>query len=119
MPLMKTKAPSSRTAIDSPVLRVLVIKTDNLDHYAAEIAKGQAMITAKGARATLRVWRARFAGPEAGSVIVTVEYPSLQAYVDTERTMNADAEYVAWYRALGKRRAVVSDSLFDGVEPGT
>ncbi len=96
----------------STVLRVLVIKTDNVAGYVQELDKGQALLKKLGVQETLRVWQARFAGPEAGSVVVSIEFPSMSALVDSDTKTSANSEYKEWLKGLDKIRKIVSDSLY-------
>ena len=95
------------------VLRVLVVKTDNPTAYAQELTKGIELMKSMGIPATLRVWRAKFAGPEAGSVVVSIEYPSLAAYAAAEAKLSASSDYMTWLKGLDKIRTIVSDSLYN------
>ena len=99
-------------AADQVTLRVVVVKTDNADAYVKEIAKGQALLKKLGSSAIVRVWRARFAGENAGAVVVSVEHPSLMAMAKDDATVQADAEYQTWLKGLDKLRTVVSDSIY-------
>lgn len=103
---------STALAQKSTVLRVLVIKTDNVAGYVQELDKGQALLKKLGVQETLRVWQARFAGPEAGSVVVSIEFPSMSALVDSDTKTNANSEYKEWLKGLDKIRKIVSDSLY-------
>jgi hypothetical protein len=103
---------STAFAQKSTVLRVLVIKTDNVAGYVQELDKGQALLKKLGVQETLRVWQARFAGPEAGSVVVSIEFPSMSALVDSDTKTNANSEYKEWLKGLDKIRKIVSDSLY-------
>ena len=103
----------SAFAQKATVLRVLVVKTDNPTAYAQELTKGIELMKSMGIPATLRVWRARFAGPEAGSVVVSIEYPSLAAYAAADAKLSASSEYMAWLKGLDKIRTIVSDSLYN------
>ena len=96
----------------STVLRVLVIKTDNVAGYVQELDKGQALLKKLGVQETLRVWQARFAGPEAGSVVVSIEFPSMSALVDSDTKTSTNSEYKEWLKGLDKVRKIVSDSLY-------
>ena len=96
----------------STVLRVLVIKTENVAGYVQELDKGQALLKKLGVQETLRVWQARFAGPEAGSVVVSIEFPSMSALVDSDTKTSANSEYKEWLKGLDKVRKIVSDSLY-------
>ena len=103
---------STAFAQKSTVLRVLVIKTDNVAGYVQELDKGQALLKKLGVQETLRVWQARFAGPEAGSVVVSIEFPSMSALVDSDTKTSANSEYKEWLKGLDKVRKIVSDSLY-------
>jgi hypothetical protein len=103
---------STALAQKSTVLRVLVIKTDNVAGYVQELDKGQALLKKLGVQETPRVWQARFAGPEAGSVVVSIEFPSMSALVDSDTKTNANSEYKEWLKGLDKIRKIVSDSLY-------
>jgi uncharacterized protein YbaA (DUF1428 family) len=104
-------------AADTVVLRVVAVQTDNLDGYLKEIEKGKTLLKRLGSPAIVRVWQARFAGENAGSVVVGVEYPSLAAFATAEAKVSADAEYQAWIKGLSKLRKVVSDSLYNELKP--
>ena len=100
-------------AADQVTLRVLAVKTDNADAYVKEIAKGQALMKKLGSPAIIRVWRARFAGDNAGSIVVAIEYPSLMAMAKDEAVVEADADYQTWFKGLDKIRTIVSDSIYN------
>jgi hypothetical protein len=95
------------------VLRVIRVKTDNVAAYVAEIEKGRQLQKSLGSSAQIRVWQARFAGPDAGAVVVSIEYPSMAAYVADEAKVDASAEYQTWLKGLNKIRTIVSDSLYN------
>ncbi len=94
------------------VLRVIIVKTDNLPGYVQELDKGKTLLKSLGVQETLRVWQARFAGPEAGSVVVSIEFPSMAALVESDNKTNASSEYKEWLKGLDKIRKIVSDSLY-------
>jgi hypothetical protein len=95
------------------VLRVIRVKTDNVAAYVAEIEKGRQLQKSLGSSAQIRVWQARFAGPDAGAVVVSIEYPSMAAYVADEAKVDASTEYQTWLKGLSKIRTIVSDSLYN------
>jgi hypothetical protein len=103
---------STLAAADHVVLRLITVKTENADAYLKEIDKGREILKKLGAAATIRVWRARFAGEHTGSVVISVEYPSLATMAKNEALIEESAEYMAWLKSLDKLRAVVSDSLY-------
>jgi transcriptional regulator GlxA family with amidase domain len=94
------------------VLRVVVVKTDDPAAYAQELEKGKQVMKSLGIQAQTRVWQARFAGPEAGMVVATIEYPNMAAFADAVAKTNASSEYQAWIKGLDKVRKIVSDSLY-------
>lgn len=104
-------------AAEPTALRVVVVETQNVDAYIKELAKGQALLKKLQSPATIRVWRARFAGPNAGAIIVSVEYPNLAAVASDDAKIAASAEYSAWLKGLDKLRKVVSDSLYQELKP--
>src|SRR3989442_14665921 len=60
-------------------LRVVVVKTDNVPAYVQDIEKGRQLSKSMGLQGQVGVWRARFAGPEAGTVVGSIEYPKMAA----------------------------------------
>ena len=102
---------------EAGVLRVVVVEASDPAAYAKALEQGKALMKAKGLPADIRVWRARFAGDRAGSVVAAIEYPSLEALAKADATMNADAELKAWLASLSKVRKVISDSIYEEVKP--
>lgn len=94
------------------VLRVVVVKTDNPAAYAQEIEKGRQLMKSLGVQQTTRVWQARFAGPEAGSMVVSIEYPTMEAFTEAYNKTGASSDYQNWLKGLDKIRKIVSDSLY-------
>ncbi|HEY4230108.1 MAG TPA: hypothetical protein VGO79_08035 [Thermoanaerobaculia bacterium] len=99
-------------AADHVVLRVLVVKSDNPEAYLKEIDRARELLKKLGTTQIIRVWRARFAGEHAGSIVVSVEYPSMASMAKDEAAIDTNPEYIAWYKGLDKVRTVVSDSLY-------
>lgn len=99
-------------AASTAVQRVITVKTDNVAAYIAELDKGRAMMKRLGVNSTLRVWRATFAGPNAGTVVVTQEYASFAALADANAKTSADPEFSKWLATLDKVRTITSDSLY-------
>ena len=100
-------------ALQATVLRVVTVQTDDLGAYVKQIEQGQALLKKLGSPAVLRVWRARFAGPEAGTVVVSIAYADMATFAADDSKVAADPEYAAWLKGLSKIRKVVSDSLFE------
>jgi hypothetical protein len=103
---------SAALAQKATVLRVVVVKTDNPAAYAQEIEKGKQLMKSIGIQAQIRVWQARFAGPEAGAVVVSIEYPSMAAFAEADAKASASSDYQTWLKGLDKLRKIVSDSLY-------
>ena len=110
---------SSIFALDAraTVLRVVTVQTDNADAYLQELGRGQALIKKLGGSAVLRVWRARFAGPNAGTIVVSIEYPDLITFANDEKKVTETPEYQEWLKGLAKVRKVLSDSLYEEMKP--
>ena len=104
-------------AEDAPVLRVVVVQTDNPDAYVKEIEKGRAIMKRLEVTGTTRVWKAKFAGQDAGHVVVSVEYSSLASLAKDDEKTTADPAYQAWLKDLDKMRKIVSDSLYTESKP--
>jgi hypothetical protein len=96
----------------SVVLRVVTVKTDNAAAYVQEVDKARQIIKRLGLSVQTRAWRATYAGPNAGTVIVSQEYASLAAFADAMTKANADPEYSQLIKGLDKIRTVQSDSLY-------
>ena len=103
---------STALAQKATVLRVVVVKTDDPAAYAQELEKGRQVMKSLGIQAQTRVWQARFAGPDAGMVVATIEYPNMAAFSDAVAKTNASSEYQTWIKGLDKIRKIVSDSLY-------
>lgn len=110
--LLVWAASSAAFAQKTTVLRVVVVKTESPAAYAQEVEKGRQIMKNLGVQATTRVWQARFAGPEAGAVVVSIEYPSMDAFTDAYKKTNASSDYQNWLKELDKVRKIVSDSLY-------
>jgi ABC-type sugar transport system substrate-binding protein len=94
------------------VLRVVVIKTDDVSAYLQQLEKGKEIMKKLGITQQIRVWQATFAGPNAGSVVAAIEYPNMAALADADAKTHADKDYQAWLKDTGKLRTIVSDSLY-------
>ena len=99
-------------AAEPTVLRVVVVKADDVNAYVQQLEQGRALLKRLGSAGTVRAWRARFAGPDTGTVVVSVEYPNMAAFAADEPKIAGSAEYQAWLKGLDKVRKVVSDSLY-------
>jgi hypothetical protein len=104
-------------AEDATVLRVVVVQTDNPDAYVKEMEKGRAHMKRLESTGKIRVWKAKFAGQDAGNIVVSVEYPSLAALAKDDEKATADPAFRAWLKDLDKMRKIVSDSLYTESKP--
>lgn len=102
---------------DTPVMRVVVLESVEVTAYLREMERGKALIAANGIEVEIRVWRAKFAGPEAGRVVVHAVYPSLAALAANDAKMTTVPELQAWTKGLDKVRTIVSDSLYSELKP--
>jgi hypothetical protein len=93
-------------------LRVIVVKTEDASAYLRELDKGKAMLKRLGVTVQMRAWRATFAGPDTGSLIVSQEYPSFAAFAEAAAKTAADPEFSQWLRNLDKVRKIATDSLY-------
>ena len=99
-------------AANTEWLRVINVKTDNVAAYVQELDKGRAMMKRLGVNVTTRIWRATYAGPNTGMIVVSQEYPSWQAFVDAQGKTSADPQFSAWLAGLDKIRTIISDSIY-------
>ena len=104
-------------AANATTMRVVVVETSDVAAYAKALEEGKALLKKKGSPAELHLWSGRFAGPDAGHIAVTIEYPSLEALAKDDAMMRSDAELSAWLARLGKIRKIVSDSIYEEVKP--
>jgi hypothetical protein len=99
-------------AADTAVQRVIVVQTDDVNAYLKELDAARAITKRLGGTSVIRVWRARFAGDSAGSIVVTIEYASMMAYAREEEKAQSDPEEQALLARLAKMRRILSDSLY-------
>jgi ABC-type sugar transport system substrate-binding protein len=94
------------------VLRVVIIKTDDVSAYLQQLEKGKEIMKKLGISQQIRVWQATFAGPNAGSIAAAIEYPSMAALADADAKTHGDKDYQAWLKETSKIRTIVSDSIY-------
>jgi hypothetical protein len=103
---------SAALAQKSIVIRVVIVKTDNAAAYAQALEDGKAIMKKAGIESTTRVYQATFAGPNAGTVVAVLEYPSMVALAEAQAKLSTDKEYSAWLKGLDKIRTIISDSIY-------
>ncbi len=98
---------------EATVLRVVVVETDDVTAYMGKMSALRADMQRLGIKSTVRVWRARFAGPNAGSIVVAVEYADMATFAADDARIAGDAEYQGTLKEMSKMRKIVSDSLYE------
>ena len=99
-------------AVKTTGMRVVVVKTEDVAGYLQWLEKGKEIMNNLGLNGSVRVWRATFAGPNAGNIIVAIEFPDMHAFADAETKTRADKNYLAWLAEMAKNRTIISDSLY-------
>jgi hypothetical protein len=98
---------------EATVLRVVVVETNDVAAYMGQLNTLKASLQRLGSKSTIRAWRARFAGPNAGSVVVAVEYADMASFAAEDSMIAKDAEYQATLKSMSQVRKIVSDSLYE------
>jgi hypothetical protein len=94
-----------------------VVQATDIKVYIHEVDKLQALNKKAGQPITLRVWRATFAGADAGAIVVSVEVPNLAALANMNALQKSNAEIGSEMQRIGALRKIVSDSLYDELTP--
>jgi hypothetical protein len=103
----------SAVAADTAVSRVIVVQTADVPGYVHEVETLQALLKKANVPATLRVWRASYAGSDTGSIVVTVEVPNLAGIAKIEDSLRTNPDLAAEMKKISGMRKIVSDSLYD------
>ena len=98
---------------EATVLRVVVVETNDVAAYMGQLNTLRANLQRLGSKSTVRAWRARFAGPNAGSIVVAVEYADMATFAAEDSIIAKDAEYQATLKTMSQMRKIVSDSLYE------
>ncbi len=104
-------------AAEPPLLRVIVIETGDPKAYRHELENVLRLERTVVPEATARVWQARFAGAEVGTLVVTAELPSLAALAKLDELERTNAEFAASLKRIRLLRHIVSDSLYEEILP--
>jgi hypothetical protein len=99
------------------VIRVVGVETNDVAAYVQQIARGQVILRRLNSPGTIRVLTAAYAGPNAGNVIVTIEYASMIELAEDEARGLADEGYRNWLAGLASIRTNVSDSIYRDISP--
>ena len=102
----------------STVLRVIAVQTPDIKTYRHEVETLQGEFKKEGLPVTLRVWRATYAGPDTGTIIVTVEVPDLATLAKIEdAVMKPNSPLGATMKRIEAMRKITSDSLYEELSP--
>jgi hypothetical protein len=102
----------------STTLRVIAVQTPDIKTYRHEVETLQGEFKKEGLPVTLRVWRATYAGPDAGTIIVTVEVPDLATLAKIEdAVLKPNSPLSATMKRIEAIRKITSDSLYEELSP--
>jgi len=102
----------------SATLRVIAVQTNDIKTYRHEVEILQSEFKKEGLPVTLRVWRATYAGPDTGTIIVTVEVPDLATLAKIEEAvMKPNSALGATMKRIEAIRKIASDSLYEELSP--
>ena len=98
-------------------MRVIVVQSTDLKAYLHEVATLRAQFKKIGLPVTLRAWRARFAGSEAGAIVVSVEVPDLATLAKVDDAQKGNSEIAATMQRIEGLRKIASDSIYEELSP--
>ena len=104
------------SASAATIARVISVQVTDLKAYTHEVDVLQGQLKKAGAAVTIRIWRARFAGSETGTLIVAIEMPDLATLAKVDELQKSNAEIAGTMQKIGALRKIVSDSLYDEVK---
>ena len=102
----------------SATLRVIAVQTSDIKTYRHEVDTLQGEFKKEGLPVTLRVWRATYAGPDTGTIIVTVEVPDLATLAKIQDAVTKpNSALGATMKRIEAIRKIASDSLYEELSP--
>jgi hypothetical protein len=104
------------SASAAPIARVISVQVTDLKAYAHEVDVLQGQMKKAGVAVTIRIWRARFAGSDAGTLIVAIEMPDLATLAKVDELQKSNTEIAATMQKIGALRKIVSDSIYEEVK---
>lgn len=120
--LLAAAAPAASPPNAGPaVSEVLVFDVGgNLEKFMALSKRADSIAQKSGSSGKARTWISAYAGPNSGSVVVVVEYPSMVALAESTTKMRATPE---WRQLVADAQSssikVVSDSIVVELKNGT
>jgi len=110
----------STSAWAQAVMQTVTVKVNpgQMSTYLGKVAALQGVMDRVGGGARLQVWNATAAGQAAGTTLVSVAYPSLQAYAETSTKATKDKEWQKIMGSLDGIRALVSQGLIESRDGG-
>ncbi len=88
------------------------VKPGKLGSYLEQIEALKKVQKRVGSTGTTRVWQATLFGEGTGTVAVGLTHPSLAAFAENSRKLQADTEWQKLIAGLDSVRTIVSSSLF-------
>jgi len=104
------------SASAATIARVIGVQVTDIKAYAHEVDVLQGQFKKAGVAVTIHIWRARFAGSEAGTLIVAIEMPDLATLAKVDELQKSNPEIAATMQRIGPLRKIVSDSLYEEVK---
>ena len=94
-----------------PITQVVIVDTDGDDDKLLSYAKSNAKIFERlGIKARRRYLQATFAGPNAGSLAVVIEYPSLAALAAAQEKLANDKEWQSYIDAITEAEMTIQSN---------
>ncbi len=102
-----------------PISQVVIVDTQgNTDKLLSYAKSNQAIFKRLGIKARRRYLQASFAGPNAGSVAVVIEYPSLAALAAAQEKLANDKEWQSYIDAITKAdMTIASNAIWVEITP--
>jgi hypothetical protein len=109
---------STAALAGSTTLRVIAVQTSDIKTYRHELDTLQGQFKQEGLQVALRVWHATYAGPDTGTLIVTVEVPDLATLAKVEDAVKKpNSALGATMKRIEAIRKITSDSLYEEITP--
>ena len=105
----------SAAASAGGISRIIIVQPTDLPAYLHELDTLRGEFKKVGVSITLRVWRARFAAAETGTIVVTEEVADLPTLAKVEDLMKSNTDIAATMQRIAKIRKITSDSLYEAL----